>query len=358
PVTATGETEAETPLPELTESYADSLIDEVFEEVDRMLENGVAVLDGADSQRRRPSTRGRTQDADETGLIPVDPASLQPDLDIDGIDFETGTPLDADAASAAHLDAAPSPRQPLGPIALLTSLLPILVACASLGLALSAGLALYNQRQKLADAPAAVDAAPSADAEFLAYMNQALEVISQKAAAEDAGAIASESTTDTDTAAAQDGSPDSGNPPVLVNPLPMPIFQPPQSIASLPTVPIQESLTPPSPVPTNPVPANPVPVTPAPSTFPATPPASPAPAASADPAPAPNIAPAANHTLVGLLQLGDRSAAIFEFDGNAQRIAVGERIGSSGWSLVSVSNDEAIIRRNGEVRSIYIGQSF
>ena len=71
-----------------------------------------------------------------------------------------------------------------------------------------------------------------------------------------------------------------------------------------------------------------------------------------------NISPSLTHVLIGLLELGDRSAALFEIDGATQRIQLGERIGSSGWTLVSISNQEAIIRRNGEVRSIYVGQQF
>lgn len=75
--------------------------------------------------------------------------------------------------------------------------------------------------------------------------------------------------------------------------------------------------------------------------------------------PSPTPAPAeAKHTLVGLLYLGDRSAALFDISGVTQRIQVGEPIGASGWTLVSVTKDEAIIRRNGEVRSIYAGQKF
>jgi Tfp pilus assembly protein PilP len=66
----------------------------------------------------------------------------------------------------------------------------------------------------------------------------------------------------------------------------------------------------------------------------------------------------ANHTLVGLLELGDRSAALFDVSGVTQRITVGEAIGASGWILVSVANQEAVIRRNGEVRSVYVGQKF
>jgi len=62
--------------------------------------------------------------------------------------------------------------------------------------------------------------------------------------------------------------------------------------------------------------------------------------------------------LVGILELGDRSAALFEIDGVARRIYVGENIGGSGWTLVKVSNQEAVVRRNGEVRSVFVGQQF
>ncbi|WP_373529848.1 hypothetical protein [Nostoc sp.] len=61
-------------------------------------------------------------------------------------------------------------------------------------------------------------------------------------------------------------------------------------------------------------------------------------------------------TLEGLLELGNKSAALFKIEGVTRRINIGENIGSSGWTLVDVSNGEAVIRRNGEVRSIYAGQ--
>lgn len=67
-------------------------------------------------------------------------------------------------------------------------------------------------------------------------------------------------------------------------------------------------------------------------------------------------APTLQHTLVGLLELGERSAALFNIEGVTQRIRVGEVIGSSGWTLVSIANQKAVIRRNGEVRSIFVGQ--
>lgn len=71
-----------------------------------------------------------------------------------------------------------------------------------------------------------------------------------------------------------------------------------------------------------------------------------------------NPAPATTHTLVGILELGDRSAALFEINGVARRIYVGESVGASGWTLVEVVNQEAVIRRNGEVRTIFVGQQF
>lgn len=67
---------------------------------------------------------------------------------------------------------------------------------------------------------------------------------------------------------------------------------------------------------------------------------------------------AVTHKLTGVLDIGERSGALFEIAGVAQRINIGESIGSSGWTLVSVKNQEATIRRNGEVRSIKVGGRF
>ncbi|MEO1592398.1 MAG: hypothetical protein AAFU71_14075, partial [Cyanobacteria bacterium J06632_22] len=117
--------------------------------------------------------------------------------------------------------------------------------------------------------------------------------------------------------------------------------------ATLPTPQLQ---TTPAPNATTPAPAATSPST-------ATPPAnSSAPNIAATPIP--NIAPNSTHALVGILELGNRSAALFEINGVPQRVYVGEAIGSSGWSVVSVANQEVIVRRNGEVRSIHIGQQF
>lgn len=83
----------------------------------------------------------------------------------------------------------------------------------------------------------------------------------------------------------------------------------------------------------------------------------PAPAAEQS-APAVSSAPTSAQTLVGILELGDRSAALFEVDGVARRIYVGESIGASGWTLAEIKNQEAVIRKGGDVRSVFVGQKF
>lgn len=89
----------------------------------------------------------------------------------------------------------------------------------------------------------------------------------------------------------------------------------------------------------------------------ATPPESPTPPPQEQQPYLVGTAAASSHTLEGLQDLGNKSAALFKIDGTTRRIQVGESIGVSGWTLVEVSNGEAIVRRNGEVRSIYTGQN-
>ena len=69
---------------------------------------------------------------------------------------------------------------------------------------------------------------------------------------------------------------------------------------------------------------------------------------------------AIRHVLRGVLKSedGSKDAALFEVNGVTRRVTVGESISSSGWTLVEITNQEAVIRRNGEVRSIYAGQDF
>ncbi|MBD2136303.1 hypothetical protein H6F32_01590 [Anabaena sp. FACHB-1237] len=60
--------------------------------------------------------------------------------------------------------------------------------------------------------------------------------------------------------------------------------------------------------------------------------------------------------LDGLLELSNKSVALFKIDGISRRISIGESIGATGWTLVEVSNGKAVVYRNGELRSIYTGQ--
>ncbi|MEA5582173.1 hypothetical protein VB620_12575 [Nodularia harveyana UHCC-0300] len=107
------------------------------------------------------------------------------------------------------------------------------------------------------------------------------------------------------------------------------------------------------PVPSAPMTVNqpPVPSLPVAPTRPATPSTN-----SQQQASLPNPVASPSHTLAGLLELGDKSAALFEFEGVTRRIHIGESIGATGWTLVDIANGEAIVRRNGEVRSIFAGQ--
>lgn len=103
-------------------------------------------------------------------------------------------------------------------------------------------------------------------------------------------------------------------------------------------------------------PAASLPVLPGSSSLPSAPAAA-APSNSA-PAALTDVTPAADLALVGVLNLGSQSAALFNIDGSSQRAYVGDRIGVSGWTLVSINAQDVVVRRDGEVRSIYIGQTF
>ena len=60
--------------------------------------------------------------------------------------------------------------------------------------------------------------------------------------------------------------------------------------------------------------------------------------------------------LVGVVQIpGQRGAAIFQQGASSSNALVGEQIGSSGWRLVSIQSDGAVIERNGMRRRVSIG---
>lgn len=84
----------------------------------------------------------------------------------------------------------------------------------------------------------------------------------------------------------------------------------------------------------------------------------PAPPVATAPPAVPMVPSATKHDLVGVLESGDRSSALFRWNGMTQRIQIGEAIGSSGWQLASVTSQQAILSRQGKTRYLEVGQSF
>ena len=63
--------------------------------------------------------------------------------------------------------------------------------------------------------------------------------------------------------------------------------------------------------------------------------------------------------LTGVLQSpGGRSSAIFQLNNTSVSAAIGESLGSSGWTLESVGESSAVIRNNGQVRTLSVGGVF
>jgi hypothetical protein len=64
-----------------------------------------------------------------------------------------------------------------------------------------------------------------------------------------------------------------------------------------------------------------------------------------------------NNTLIGVLELGERSVAMVEVNGATQRVGIGQTL-DSGWQLTQIADQKAILERGGEVRSLSVGQKF
>jgi len=255
----------------------------------------------------------------------------------------------------------------------------LLLVMALISVGLTALLLLITQKQRFAPwllnfagSPSPETQLPSeADYKFGEYALEALEAIDSKAKARQQAAIAGGGTGNPNLPPGATNSSGAINRPMGANPpgtilerIYYPVY-PPQSSWIPPVPPANSSVAPPPAPAPSPAANPPAPTPPPPQVTDQTPPASPptvaptSPTASASPTPpAPPPPPPVNHTLVGVLESEQLSAALFEIDGITQRINIGEAIGTSGWMLVDVNNGEAIIRRNGEVRSVYTGQTF
>jgi hypothetical protein len=208
----------------------------------------------------------------------------------------------------------------------------------------------------VAAAPAPVTVDP-ATMEFAKYLDQSLATLSEQVAAQQAA--------NSTLAGVPMGLPGGNGQPL--ERVYVPVYQPaPQSAASAVPVPASPTasvpLPPPPGIPTTRLstprlPTNVQGYLPNPGRRPARP----APIATAlatpVPSPAAPVAPLANSTLIGVLELGERSMAMVEVNGATQRISIGQSL-NSGWQLVQVADQKAVLQRGGEIRSLTVGQKF
>lgn len=319
---------------QMANEYATRLMDELFEGVDRALDGDPEALEALEAPPAPLDTLDTKAAADltlnfsEGGLPAVLLSETEPETSM----LLQGAPAtDVEAALAVTSENRWQRYWNTNRI---------LLGAAGLALVATLSLWLYQRQHALttatatAPAPAEVPTA-TPQTEFLEYLRRSLNVIGQNA------------------------SPSTSVSPVGISNVPVPVNG--GSVSSLPPVASGPALGGADIPPAHNGPVQVIERIYVP--YPAT--AAPAPTAIA--APSPTNGPIANsapiaaapvHTLLGVLELGDRSAALFEIDGVPQRVYIGEGIGGSGWSLVSVGNEEAVMRRNGEVRSIYIGQQF
>jgi hypothetical protein len=331
---------------QMADASADQLMSELFGDVERALEGDEEALE----KLAQPSVADPPPAAEmplsfavgdsATELLDPAAAAIATDLATTSMPLVPVTADEGDKAPATE-STAPSPAKSFWTVnrALL----------GAAGLMVLATLGVWMQQRQTAQlaavAPTTVPTevpVANANAEFLEYLRRSLDVITQNATT----ATSTTAGNVGDVAVALNGGNGVGLPPMGNNVLP------PGAPNGVPSVP----------GPVNVIERVYVP-------YPASQ------AASAVPAPtaAPNTAynpttngvtsnptPAAvnTQTLLGVLELGDRSAALFEIAGVPQRVYIGERVGNSGWLLVSVANEEAVVRRNGEVRTLYIGQEF
>ncbi|PZU99984.1 MAG: hypothetical protein DCE90_01475 [Pseudanabaena sp.] len=68
--------------------------------------------------------------------------------------------------------------------------------------------------------------------------------------------------------------------------------------------------------------------------------------------------PSASYTLVGILDLGDRSMAMLDINGSVQSIGLGKPVTGTSWTLSRVSQQEITLKRGKETKNVFVGQKF
>ena len=322
------------------EAYADGLMNELFSDID-------GVLDGSGNLPSEPVQPEYVSLQTITVPQVVLPSALV-------LPNTGGVQQPAAALSTVVVDRADQQRR----LSRWFGIILLVAASATAGIAallwLTGHRGLQSELQTSLTPERQLQAKAEADAKFIDYMQRALETIDQKQV--EAGQVASlpanlNNKVPTVSPGSQALVP--RNPANVLERVYIPVYQPPRpNTLALPSIPLSnlpQTTAPALPrvvlprpvVPPRPVPSRPV---------------APAPSATATQSSSTASTLDATHTLTGVMDLGSKSAALFAVDGVTHRIQLGESIGSTGWTLVEVANNQAVVRRNGEVRSIYVGQ--
>ncbi|NER27644.1 MAG: hypothetical protein F6J89_08410 [Symploca sp. SIO1C4] len=362
------------------ESAADELMDDLFADIDRILEGGSKLP----TEPIKPEYVSLNSIAiPKLKMPPKVVPTPEPQIQQDNQPHES-TDVTLVKSSQTNTLKASSSRDQWSVWYWLTLILLIGVAAGAVAIV----LLLHRQGKltlpKFLNLPASLSTQnqqlSAADAQFISYMLRSLEVIERKGETQEQAKVIVPPVSipkQLPVPTVENSSPAPKPVPTVFErvyiPYPVEPPQKPQAPAALPPA-ASPTVTAPSPIP------SPTVTVPSPAASPTLTAPSPIPSPSVEASPqdlasVPRVveaspaatiaATAAQHTLVGLVEISeidnsesDKSAALFDIDGITKRIFVGEYIGTSGWTLVSVANGEAVIRRNGEVRSIYAGQKF
>jgi hypothetical protein len=161
--------------------------------------------------------------------------------------------------------------------------------------------------------------------QFLDYLERSLEVIERK----------------TEAKQTTEANSEANNHSTLVY---VPVYTP----SPYPATPTQPALLPPVAQIEPPPPPQPLPPPPPPTT----------PVVTPTPIAATSTNTLHDYVLIGILELGEQSVALFKVDGTTKKIGLGETIEDTGWILKSVSNQQATISFQGKNRSLSIGEKF
>lgn len=320
---------------DLVNTYADDLVSTLFEDVDKLLDGDETVLAHLEDSPEEAVNFPLVNPEESADLVQEPPTSA---LALTNQSSQAGADTqDSLSTETAAPAATPPQKTRLGKLLdrflITTTVFSLLGVLGFVAYSYQRGAGWLN---RLAGDSTTTSSPTQSDVEFLEYLDRSLEVIARKVER------------NAETGVTADQLPD-----VSVLPASPPLLPP------LTPAPTATGLVPPGGGPVNVIERVYIPYqTTQQPTLPQVPQTAQVPQGQVAAPQAQAALPAPIHTLMGLLELGERSAALFEINGVSQRVYIGEPIGNSGWSLVSVSSDEARIRRNGEVRSIYIGQQF